>query len=40
MFIQVSFISGVALGIELVELENESFLAIDLLIVRVVISFN
>jgi hypothetical protein len=38
--IQLSFITGVAVGIEWVELEKDNFLAIDLLIIRVVLSFN
>lgn len=40
MYIQLSFITGVAVGFEWVELEKENFLAIDLFILRVVISFN
>ena len=40
MLVQLSFITGVAVGIEWVELESENFIAIDLFIVRVVISFN
>lgn len=40
MLVQVSFITGVAVGIEWVELEKENFIALDLFIIRVVISFN
>ena len=40
MYIQLSFITGVALGFEFVTLEDETFLAIDLLILRVVLSFK
>ena len=40
MYIQLSFITGVAVGFELVTLEEENFIAIDLFILRVVISFD
>lgn len=39
MDIEVSFIGGVSLGIELVEIEK-TFLCIDLLIIRILFSKN
>lgn len=40
MYISFSFITGMTIGVEWVELDKDSFIVFDLLIFRVAISFN
>jgi len=40
MYISLSFITGMAVGVEWVELDKDSYIVFDLLIFRVAFSFN